>query len=107
MAHSKMKPRKDDSEHLREEFDNLRADFASLARELKSYAEQSGRTLEDSTSDRVVALKTAGERQFESAKGYALDAAKAAEDGVRAHPGYAVAGAAALGFLLGAFTMKR
>jgi len=107
MAHSKVKIQKDESQRLREEFDTLRADFVSLARELKSYAEHEGRGLEDTASDRVVALKSVGERQFEAAKGYAVDAAKAAEEGVRAHPGYAVAGAAAVGFLLGAFTTHR
>jgi ElaB/YqjD/DUF883 family membrane-anchored ribosome-binding protein len=107
MAHSKMKIQKDDTEQLRREFDNLREDFVSMARELKSYAGHQGRSVEEAASDRVVALKSVGERQLEAAKSYAVDAAKAAEEGVRAHPGYSVAGAAALGFLLGVVTARR
>ena len=102
MAHGKMKHQNDETERLREEFDRLRTDFSSLARELKSYAEHEERVLGDMTSDRVVALKKAGEHQLDLAKRYAADAGRVAETTVRDHPGYAVAGAAALGFLLGA-----
>lgn len=107
MAHGRAKIPKDETARLREEFDNLRTDFLSLAQELKAYAEHEQHAFEDRASDRVVALRAASERQLEAAKGYALDAAKAAENGVREHPGYAVAGAAALGFLIGAFTTRR
>ena len=63
--------------------------------------------LGEKASDRVVALKDAGEHQLDMAKRYAVDAGRAAETTVREHPGYAVAGAAALGFLLGALTLRR
>jgi len=106
MAHTKTKLHHDDTDRLREEFDTLRSDFQSLARELRSFARHEEEALEGKASDRVVALKTAGEHQLELAKRYAADAGKAAEKTVREHPGYAVAGAAAVGFLLGALTLR-
>jgi len=107
MAHGKTKLPHAETERLREEFDNLRTDFTSLARELKSYAEHEERALGGKTSDRVVALRDVGEHQLELAKRYAADAGRVAQTTAREHPGYAVASAAALGFLLGAFTLRR
>ncbi|MCB1350185.1 MAG: hypothetical protein KDK11_16670 [Maritimibacter sp.] len=112
MAHGKTRLHKDETDRLREEFDNLRTDFASLARELKAYVEHEEHLLGDRvlggrTSDRVVALKQAGAHQLDLAKRYAADAGKAAETTLRDHPGYVVAGAAALGFLVGAFALRR
>jgi len=107
MAQAKAKTQNPDYEKLREEFDTLRSDFRSLTRELKAFARHEERTLADRANERVVALKSAGEHQYELARDYAIDAAKTAEETVREHPGYAVAGAAALGFLLGAFTVRR
>ena len=107
MAHRKTKLPHDDTENLREEFDRLRTDFTSLARALKAYAGNEDKLLGDMTGDRVVALKKAGEHQLDLAKRYAADGARVAEKSVREHPGYAVAGAAALGFLLGAYALRR
>ncbi|MCB1339415.1 MAG: DUF883 family protein, partial [Maritimibacter sp.] len=58
-------------------------------------------------SERVVALRAAGEHRLEEIRTRATEAAKRAETTVREHPAYAVAGAAALGFLLGALTLRR
>lgn len=107
MAHSKMKIHTDESERLRAEFDNLREDVMALAHDLKAYAQHEERALGERANDRVVSLKTTGAEQFEAARTYAVEAAKTAETTVREHPAYAVAGAAALGFLLGAFTVRR
>ncbi len=107
MAHSKNKIRNDEFDRLHAEFETLRGDFLSLAQELKSFARHEERMLGDRANERVVALKSSGLEQLEMAKNYALDAAKTAEERVRDHPGYAVAGAAALGFLLGAITLRR
>lgn len=107
MAHTKLKTKADETERLRKEFDNLREDFMSLTRELRSYAQNEERALGERASERVVSLKSAGERQYETAKHYAVDAAKTAETTVREHPAYAVAGAAVLGFLVGAFAVRR
>jgi len=107
MARAKEKIQHDEYDRLRAEFDTLRDDLASLAGELKSFARDKEQTLADRTNERVVALKSAGEHQLELARTYALDAAKSAEKTVREHPAYAVAGAAALGFLLGAITLRR
>lgn len=106
MAHAKTKLQNEDTQRLREEFETLRADFASLTRELKSFVDHERRGFDGAAGDRVVALKAMGEHQLDLAKRYAADAGRAAEDTVREHPGYAVAGAAALGFLLGAFTLR-
>lgn len=107
MAHAKEKLLHEDTDRLREEFDALRHDFRSLARDLKTFAAHEERALGDQAGDRIVALKAVGERQIEMAKRYAADAGKAAENTVREHPAYAVAGAAALGFLIGALTLRR
>lgn len=107
MAHGKLKTHQDDTDHLREEFETLRSDFMALARDLRSYAEHENRALADKTSDRVVSLKAAGQHQLDIARGYAGEAVKAAETTVREHPGYAVAGAAAAGFLVGALATRR
>ena len=107
MAHSKTRLDHDETDRLREEFDTLRSDFRSLARELRAYGEHEEHALGGRAEERIVALKAAGAHQFETAKRYAADAGRAAETGVREHPGYAVAGAAALGFLLGALTLRR
>jgi len=107
MAHSKSKIRTDEYDRLHADFDILRDDFQSLAQELKAFAQHEEHMLGDRASERVVALKAAGEQQLELAKTYAFDAAKGAEDTVRRHPGYAVAGAATLGFLLGAIALRR
>lgn len=107
MAHRKPKLHTDDTERLREEFDALRDDFASLTRELRTFAEHEERILGAKASDRVVALKQIGAEQFDLARRYAVDAGKAAETTVRQHPGYAVAGLAALGFLVGALALRR
>lgn len=107
MAHAKEKLLHEDTDRLREEFDTLRRDFRSLARELKTFAEHEERALAEEAGGRIVSLKAAGERQLDMARRYAVDAGKAAGETVRAHPGYAVAGAAALGFLIGALTLRR
>lgn len=111
MAHGKTRTHKDETDLLREEFDALRDDFAALAGTLKAYAEKEGQRLGEKAVDRadnrVVALKQAGAHQLDLAKRYAADAGKAAETTLREHPGYVVAGAAALGFLVGALTGRR
>ena len=107
MAHGKTRLHKDETDLLREEFDALRDDFAALAGTLKAYAETEELRLGDKASDRLVALKQAGAHQLDIARRYAADAGKAAETTLREHPAYVVAGAAALGFLVGALTGRR
>lgn len=107
MAHAKEKIENVEYERLRNEFENLRSDFLSLTRELRSYARHEERALAEKANDRVVALKSAGEQQLDLAREYVIEGAETAENMVREHPAYAVAGATALGFLLGAFTARR
>ncbi|MCB1359213.1 MAG: hypothetical protein KDK53_22820 [Maritimibacter sp.] len=107
MAHAKSRTHNDETEMLRAEFDALRDDFAALAGTLRSLAETEERRLGATAGDRVVALKQAGAHQLDLAKRYAADAGKAAETTLREHPGYVVAGAAALGFLVGALAGRR
>ena len=107
MAHAKSKLHTDDFDRLRTECETLCGDVALLVQDLKTFARAEERSLADRAGERVVALKSTGEQQLDLAKARARDAAQAAEKTVREHPGYAVAGAAALGFLIGALTLRR
>ncbi len=114
---------------LKREFDSLKADLGGLAKELRAYAASQERSLgqraADTASatagtmrdaagtmrDNVSTLRDAvlerGDEQLQSLRAFAETAAGNAEDMVRQHPGSTVAGAAAVGFLIGALMARR
>lgn len=96
-----------DTDALMKEVEALRKDFGALTQELKSLAQDSSESLSARAADRVVALKTKGERQLEEASALAGKAAEDASDYVKKKPATSMAGAAALGFVVGALTARR
>lgn len=106
MATSKRR-HSDPLEDLRVDFEMLREDVGALAQIMKEEVRFQEKDLAGKASERVVALRSAGEHRLEEIRTRATEAAKRAETTVREHPGYAVAGAAALGFMLGALALRR
>lgn len=105
MAQAKQNTR--DTEDLMKEVAALREDFGAIAKELKSLAGAERDNMSSKAAERVVALKSAGERRLEDASEMATNAAHGASDFVKDHPATSIAGAAALGFLFGALTSRR
>lgn len=97
----------DPLEDLRRDFEALREDVGALAQVFKDEARLRQRELTDSATDRVVALRSASEERLDEIRDRATLAAHRAEDVVRRNPAYAVGGAAALGFLVGAIFSRR
>lgn len=96
-----------ETEALANELAALRKDFGALAKDLRAIVEARTDSISDLTADRMVALKSAGERQVARATKLAENAAHDAEDYVREHPAGTIAASAVLGFLIGAIAARR
>jgi ElaB/YqjD/DUF883 family membrane-anchored ribosome-binding protein len=96
-----------ETDALASELAALRKDFGALAQDLKAIIETRSDSISEKTAERVVALKSAGERQVAKAAKVAENAAHDAEDYVREHPAGTIAAATMLGFLLGAIAARR
>lgn len=114
---------------LKREFDSLKKDFGALTRELRAFAEAQERSLArrasegareagsmaaetmdaavDSIRDAAGNLRDSGEQHVQRLREIAEQAGAGAEEMVRERPGATLAGAAALGFLVGALTARR
>lgn len=96
-----------EAEALAGELAALRKDFGALTKDLKAIVEARSDSISDKTAERVVALKSAGERQVAKASKMAETAAHDAEEYVREHPAGTIAASAVLGFLIGAIAARR
>ncbi|MCB1348115.1 MAG: DUF883 family protein [Maritimibacter sp.] len=95
------------TDDLMKEVAALRADFASLTKELGTLARAEKEALTAKAADRVVALKAQGERRLEEANELATRAAEEAAGIVRTHPAASIAAASAIGFIIGSLTARR
>ena len=92
---------------MRRDFDALRKDVSALTDVMKQYATLQESNLRAAANDRIVSLKSAGEDQLDELRQRAEQTAADAQEMVRKNPGYSVAGAAAIGFIIGALTARR
>ena len=95
------------TDEMRRDFDALRRDVSSLTEVVKQYAQLQESNLKTMANDRIVSLKAAGEDQIEHLRSRAEQTVRDAEGYVRQNPTNAVAGAAALGFIIGAIFSRR
>jgi ElaB/YqjD/DUF883 family membrane-anchored ribosome-binding protein len=96
-----------ETEELMNELAALRKDFGALAKELRNLGESKSEALSAKAAERVVALKSAGERQVEKAGEVAERAVHEAQGYAREHPATTLAATAVLGFIVGALTARR
>ncbi|MCB1391104.1 MAG: DUF883 family protein [Rhodobacteraceae bacterium] len=103
---------------LKRDFDALKADLGALTNELRAFAQAQERSLSQRATQTAQAaangvlgategLRESGAQQVQNLRALAEQATSGAEDLVREHPAGTVAGAAALGFLVGALAARR
>lgn len=92
---------------VKSEIETLRADFASLAAEVNNLVKAQTEAAKEGAAERVVELKSAGQRELEKVGAAATKSAEDAEQFVKANPAGSVAGAAAIGFALGALLARK
>lgn len=92
---------------VKAELETLRADFSSLTAEVNKLVKVQTAAAKDGASERVVELKSAGKREMDKVGELASQSAEDAEKFVKANPAGSVAGAAAVGFVLGALMSRK
>ncbi|PWE28001.1 hypothetical protein [Pararhodobacter marinus] len=103
---------------LKREFDALKADLGALAHEMRAYAQAQesslssraqakANTAADAARGAAESLFSGADHQFQHIRQFAESAAGGAEDMVRERPAAIVAGAAAIGFLVGALAARK
>ncbi|GAB1378862.1 DUF883 C-terminal domain-containing protein [Pararhodobacter aggregans] len=114
---------------LKRDFDALKADLGNLTKELRAFAQAQERSLSQRATETAQAaangvvgtaqaaangflgategLRETGAQQAQNLRSLAEQATSGAEELVREHPAGTVAGAAAIGFLVGALAARR
>ncbi|WP_417249296.1 hypothetical protein [Celeribacter sp.] len=92
---------------VKAELETLRADFGALAKEVNSLVQMQAAAAKEGVSERASELQSASQRELDRLGKAATASVEEAETFVKSNPAGSVAGAAAVGFALGALLARK